>query len=108
MYIGQLAGLYEALNAGVTSVVDYAHCAWSDEHVTEALRATRDSGVRGVYAYNFGDSVATNYTFDAQVQLFESLVGEARADEPVQLGMSYDAFNGGNETQTQRVLDLAR
>ena len=29
VYIGQLAGLYEALNAGVTTIVDFPHCSWS-------------------------------------------------------------------------------
>ncbi|KAJ4989959.1 amidohydrolase family protein [Stagonosporopsis vannaccii] len=110
VYIGQLAGLYEALNAGVTSVVDFAHCAWSDAHVRAALRGMRESGVRGVYAFYFGDAAATKYTVDAQAELFGEMVGEEKGREGgrrVELGISYDGFSGGNASQTQTVVDLA-
>jgi len=108
VYIGQLAGLYEALNAGVTSVVDFAHCAWSDGHVRAALAGMRESGVRGVFAFYFGDAEATGYTVDAQVDLFGEIAAQAREGEKVQLGVSYDGFDGGNQSQTETVVDLAR
>ena len=63
VYVGQLAGLYEALNAGVKTIVDFAHCAWSAEHARAALDADLKSGIRAVYAYNFGNYDSTSFTF---------------------------------------------
>ncbi|KAH6612045.1 hypothetical protein C7974DRAFT_90426 [Boeremia exigua] len=108
VYVGQLAGLYEALNAGVTTIVDYAHCAWSPAHARAALEAEFESGIRAVYAYNFGDYGATNFSFEAQVEQFEELVGEARFGSAVELGISYDGFVYSAESETRTVLDLAR
>lgn len=109
VYIGQLAGLYEAINAGVTTVVDFAHCTWSAAHGKAAFDATIDSGIRAAFAYNFGDYESTNFTFHAQTQLFAELIDDARLlDSSIELGISYDGFSGSDTTQARRVLDLAR
>lgn len=53
LYIGQLAGCLEALDAGTTMVVDHAHGAYSAEHAIEAINATVDSGLRCFYCYTY-------------------------------------------------------
>lgn len=108
VYIGVLAGLYEALNGGVTTIVDFAHCTWSEAHARAALEASIESGARVTWAYNFGDYSQTNFTFGEQVQLFENIAQESHFDSAVELGISYDGFSGSNSRQIQRVLDLAR
>jgi cytosine/adenosine deaminase-related metal-dependent hydrolase len=50
LYLSQLLGYYEALNAGVTTIVDYASHTWSSEHAHIGLKGMVDSGVRGVLA----------------------------------------------------------
>lgn len=47
--------LTEALNAGVTTVLNYAHNTQSPAHVDEEIRAMTESGLRGRYAYSGPD-----------------------------------------------------
>ncbi|KAJ9615762.1 hypothetical protein H2200_001839 [Cladophialophora chaetospira] len=51
MYWGQLSGCLEAINAGTTTVLDHAHCAYTPDHATSALTATIDLGIRAIFAY---------------------------------------------------------
>jgi cytosine/adenosine deaminase-related metal-dependent hydrolase len=62
VYLGIYAGLLEALNAGVTTVVDHCHIINSPEHADEAVQAFKSSGIRGVWCYGlFGNlSPASN------------------------------------------------
>lgn len=109
VYVGQLAGLYEAMNSGVTTIVDFAHCTWSAAHGKAALNADLESGIRAVYAYNFGDYSFTNFTFEAQVELFEDVMGDPRLpNSSVEVGISYDGFSSSSMDEIRAVLDLAR
>jgi len=108
VYVGQLAGLYEALNAWVTTIVDFAHYALSAEHARAALEADLESGIRAVYAHNFGNYDSTNFAFRAQVALFEDLVDDPwLLGSPVDIGISYDGFSGTDMNKTSMILDLA-
>ena len=49
-YIAQLCGAVEAINAGVTTVLDHYHLANSVEHVHSGLEASQHSGLRSVFA----------------------------------------------------------
>ncbi|MBN9623338.1 MAG: amidohydrolase family protein [Actinobacteria bacterium] len=49
MYVGNYAGALDALNAGVTLVVDYCHNVVTRDHGREALRGLRDAGVRALF-----------------------------------------------------------
>ena len=51
VYIGTYAGGLEALESGVTTVVDHADCINSPEHADEIIRAHEDSGIRVVFCY---------------------------------------------------------
>ena len=51
IYAGNAAGALEALDAGVTCVLDFSHCLISPDHADEAVRGLRDAGLRGVFAY---------------------------------------------------------
>jgi cytosine/adenosine deaminase-related metal-dependent hydrolase len=53
LYLGQLAGCLEAIDAGTTTVVDHAHGAYSAEHASQAINATVDSGLRCFYCYSY-------------------------------------------------------
>ncbi|KAI5377657.1 hypothetical protein CUC08_Gglean010788 [Alternaria sp. MG1] len=106
VYIGQLVGLYEALNGGVTTILDFPHCTWSAAHAMAALDATLESGVRTQFAYYFQDYA--NFTVDGQIDLFRDLVDDARFDSsPTELGISYDGFSSSDRNQTRTILDLA-
>ena len=51
VYAGNLIGAYEALNAGVTTVVDWCNCTNTPEHADAAIQALQETGIRAVYAY---------------------------------------------------------
>jgi cytosine/adenosine deaminase-related metal-dependent hydrolase len=50
-YLGNLAGALEALNAGITTIVDHSHIMSSPEHADEAIRGLEESGIRAVFCY---------------------------------------------------------
>src|SRR6476469_9636055 len=50
VYIGNYAGALEALNAGITTLLDWSHISNTPEHSDEAVHGLKDSGIRGVYA----------------------------------------------------------
>lgn len=73
VYIGNRLGALEALNAGVTSLLDFSHCNNTPDHSDAAVTGLRDSGIRGLFSYGFFDSGASSATFeDASPQAFGS------------------------------------
>lgn len=50
-YLGNYGGALEALNAGVTTIVDHCHIMNTPEHADEALRGLTDAGGRAVFCY---------------------------------------------------------
>ncbi|WP_345154759.1 hypothetical protein [Nonomuraea rubra] len=47
LYAGNLAGALECLDSGVTTLLDWSHAQFSPEHTEAAVRALRESGIRG-------------------------------------------------------------
>jgi 5-methylthioadenosine/S-adenosylhomocysteine deaminase len=57
VYIGNYAGSLEALNAGITTLLDWSHISNTPEHSDEAVHGLQDAGIRGVYAHGIpGDN----------------------------------------------------
>ncbi|KAJ7471130.1 hypothetical protein FB451DRAFT_1135424 [Mycena latifolia] len=57
IYIGSLMGTLEALNAGVTTSLDFAHMTWTRAHANAGLQGVKDSGARVWWCYNVGPVV---------------------------------------------------
>ena len=51
VYIGNYAGSLEALNAGVTTLLDWSHINNTPEHSDAAIQGLKDAGIRAVYAH---------------------------------------------------------
>jgi len=51
VYAATLVGAYEALDAGITTLVDFAHIMNSPEHADAALDALRETGMRAVFGH---------------------------------------------------------
>lgn len=51
VYIGNLVSTLGAINAGITTLLDWSHIQASPEHTNESIRALQDSGMRVVFAY---------------------------------------------------------
>jgi 5-methylthioadenosine/S-adenosylhomocysteine deaminase len=54
----------DALNAGITTVINYAHNTQSPTHVDAEIRAMMESGLRGRYAYSGPDPYPNDKTID--------------------------------------------
>jgi 5-methylthioadenosine/S-adenosylhomocysteine deaminase len=57
VYAGNLWGALQALNAGITTIVDWCHITTTPEHTDAAIEALQDSGIRAVFLH--GPPVAT-------------------------------------------------
>jgi cytosine/adenosine deaminase-related metal-dependent hydrolase len=53
VYAGNYVGALEALEAGVTTILDFSHCNNTPEHADAALQGLRDAGIRAMFAYGF-------------------------------------------------------
>ena len=62
--IGDLVSALGAINAGVTTVLDWSHIGNSPEHTDAAIDGLRASGVRAVYGYGAGVGPAVRYPDD--------------------------------------------
>src|SRR5438093_580164 len=51
VYAANFVGALEALNAGITTLLDWSHVNNTPEHSDEAIRGLDESGIRGVYAH---------------------------------------------------------
>lgn len=54
VYLGTLLGRLEALHSGVTTMLDWFHCARSPEHADAAVAALRDTAGRSVFCHGAG------------------------------------------------------
>jgi 5-methylthioadenosine/S-adenosylhomocysteine deaminase len=51
VYIGNLVSTLGAINAGITTILDWSHIQTTPEHTDAAIRALQESGMRAVFAY---------------------------------------------------------
>jgi cytosine/adenosine deaminase-related metal-dependent hydrolase/ribose/xylose/arabinose/galactoside ABC-type transport system permease subunit len=52
-YVGNLLSSVGAIDAGVTTLLDWSHIQGSPEHTDAVIKALQDSGMRAVFAYGF-------------------------------------------------------
>lgn len=108
VYIDQLAGNLEALNAGVTTIVDHAHSSWSDEAIDAALNGSIDSGASIFHAtaiHQLGDT----YPISQQIAKLKSLEMEGRyKNTAVTLGISYDRWSDAPKEEVESVISTAQ
>jgi cytosine/adenosine deaminase-related metal-dependent hydrolase len=107
VYVSQLTGLYEALNAGVTTSLDHAHHTWSDETSAAGLAASIDSGARVFWAYAF--HAVANFTTAEQRANFRAIAEEGSfRGTRTSLGIACDYFGPVPvEDEVKAVVDLA-
>ena len=51
VYLGNLLGRIEALSSGVTTMLDWFHCADRPENADAAIEALRDAPGRSIFCY---------------------------------------------------------
>ncbi|MEV6112600.1 amidohydrolase family protein [Streptomyces sp. NPDC052109] len=70
VYLGNLLGRLEALHSGVTTMLDWFHCAQSPDHADAAVAALRDAPGRSIFCYGAG--WGTTATIDAEIRRVRS------------------------------------
>jgi cytosine/adenosine deaminase-related metal-dependent hydrolase len=53
VYVGNYVGALEALDAGVTTILDFSHCNNTPEHADSAIQGLADAGIRALFAYGY-------------------------------------------------------
>ncbi len=56
VFLGNHVGALEALDAGITTLVDHCHILHTPEHTDEAVRGLDESGIRAVFCYGLFES----------------------------------------------------
>ena len=51
VYVGALLGSIEALDSGITTIMDWAHIMRSPDHADEGVRGLREVGIRAVFGH---------------------------------------------------------
>jgi cytosine/adenosine deaminase-related metal-dependent hydrolase len=52
-YVGNLVSAVGAINAGITTLLDWSHIQASPAHTDAVVQALKDSGLRAIFAYGF-------------------------------------------------------
>jgi cytosine/adenosine deaminase-related metal-dependent hydrolase len=106
VYISQKLGIYEALNAGTTTILDHAHHTWTREHAAAGYNASKDGGARVYFAYDFIG--AAEFPVQEALQHWRELNGKDTSDL-CSLVMAYDKFSPESSSKDiQDVVALAK
>ena len=115
IYAGTFAGAMSAVDAGITTTLDFSHAINSPEHARQGVQALRDAGIRSLFAYGliaapyapsgFGsDEDRRNDLRSLRSELFSS--GDKAA--LVTLGVAVNDIGGVPWEQTKAEYELAR
>ncbi len=70
VYAGNYLSALGALNAGITTMLDFSHIQNSPEHTDAAIHALRDSGIRAVFGYGYPTNGADHWYTDKRDSKF--------------------------------------
>ncbi|MFD4598099.1 amidohydrolase family protein [Streptomyces sp. NPDC058464] len=98
VYAGTLLGRLEALHSGVTTMLDWFHCAQSPEHADAAVAALRDAPGRSVFCHGAGWGTADSV--EAEIRRVRSVLS---SDDGL-LTMSF-GLRGAEDTSFGTVAD---
>jgi cytosine/adenosine deaminase-related metal-dependent hydrolase len=73
VYVGNYVGALEALDSGVTTILDFSHCNNTPEHADKAIEGLVDAGIRALFAYGyFHPPVADPYFTSHEARIDDS------------------------------------
>ncbi|KAL6364818.1 hypothetical protein LRP88_00791 [Fusarium phalaenopsidis] len=106
-YLSQVVGLWEALNAGVTSLLDHSHNINTQQVAEAALAAYSDSGARVWFGYGFDPT--GNFTIpERAAHVLELATDQRLSTGLVQMGMEFDTWTGVDKSDLEAVLGLLK
>jgi 5-methylthioadenosine/S-adenosylhomocysteine deaminase len=81
VFAGNLLGILEALDAGITTTLDWSHCAlMTPEHTDAALEGLRESGARSVFGYGNAAAIWFDGSLTADWSELERLQSSGTGD----------------------------
>ena len=111
VYVGNLVGALEAIDAGVTTLLDFSHCNNSPGHADGAIGGLLDSGIRAVFAYGFFDSNPPVKGFESHTERvadYKRLVEKYSNQSLVRLGVSVNELGFVPFSQTEAEIAAGR
>lgn len=108
VYVGNLVGYWDALDAGVTTMVDFSHCLNSPDHVRAAAGALAEVPIRAQFAVGLNDVPGKSGGFTSlqeRIDDFRELLGDSGLPERAALWMS---LSDVTQAGTSRLLDEVR
>jgi cytosine/adenosine deaminase-related metal-dependent hydrolase len=78
VYIGDLVSALSALDAGITTVVDWSHIQNTPAHTDAAIRALQESGMRAMFAYGFPQLAGKPWWVDSTSHQFPGDIARLR------------------------------
>jgi cytosine/adenosine deaminase-related metal-dependent hydrolase len=106
VYTSQLAGLLEAIHAGVTTTLDHAHHLWSTEIAEAGLEASFESGARVYWAAALAHS--PGYSLHDQIKDWKRWNKKSSPNSLTTIGLAYDNWDVGKPEDTQSVIKLIK
>ncbi|TLV01471.1 amidohydrolase family protein [Dyadobacter luticola] len=67
VYTANLLGSLEALDAGITTVMDWSHVMNSPDHADMAIAGLKDSGIRAVFGYGTPGTSVWEWFYESQL-----------------------------------------
>ncbi|KAH6664420.1 hypothetical protein B0J14DRAFT_682024 [Halenospora varia] len=108
VYIGQLMGFLESMNAGTTTTLDHAHGTWGDASADAGMKGSIDSGARVFFAHTV-HPLKNNYTIAQQVAKLKCFARErVFAGTNVELGLAYDYWGDGSADDVNQLVEAIK
>ncbi|KAI1175656.1 amidohydrolase [Nemania sp. FL0916] len=107
VYNSELAGLLEAVNAGVTTTLDHAHHMWSTDRAEAGLNACVESGARVFWAAAI-ESTQPGYSVPDQIKDWKRWNKRSFANDLVTVSLAYDAWDIGTPDDTKAVVKMIK
>jgi 5-methylthioadenosine/S-adenosylhomocysteine deaminase len=67
VYAGNYLGVLEAIDAGVTTLLDWSHINNTPDHSDEAIRGLRQAGLRAVYCYGNPNTSLADWWYESEL-----------------------------------------
>jgi 5-methylthioadenosine/S-adenosylhomocysteine deaminase len=69
VYVSNLAGALECINAGITTLVDWSHINNTPDHPDAGIQGLKEAGIRAVYAYGSANTSLADYWFNSKITI---------------------------------------
>ncbi len=110
IYISTLAGYADALNAGVTTLLDHAHNHWQKEVMQAGFNAAKDSGARVYWCYDPTGEGAEGWGYEDQVAelkfLNSTVASSSTSPRLVKTGLAFDGLERADEQRIKQIKAL--